>query len=125
MLTPEEALMPAIRYATAQIVSGELDFDAIAQLMYWLMLRNVSGDGVSYVDPFRPEVASLPGCIVASPSYPRDGVSVTNQNYVYNWTRDSAMAAAEIALSGAAMGDTTADGRPATRSREFRGDLPG
>ena len=98
--------MPAIRYATAQLVSDELDIDAIAQLMYWLMLRNVSGNGVAYVDPFKPDVTSLPGCIVASPSYPRDGVSLTSQNYVYNWTRDSAMAAKEIALSGAAAGDS-------------------
>ena len=80
--------MPAIRYATAQLAVGELAIDAVAQLMYWLMLRNVSDDGVAYVDPFSPEVTALPGCIVASPSYPRDGVSVTNQNYVYNWTRD-------------------------------------
>ena len=103
--------MPAIRYATAQLVSDELDIDAIAQLMYWLMLRNVSDDGVVYVDPFKPDVTSLPGCIVASPSYPRDGVSLTSQNYVYNWTRDSAMAAKEIALSGAAAGDSIAGDR--------------
>jgi glucoamylase len=103
--------MPAIRYATAQIVSDELDINAVAQLMYWLMLRNVSDDGVAYVDPFRPEVTSLPGCIVASPSYPRDGVSLTNQNYVYNWTRDSAMCCREIALSGVAAGDLIAGDR--------------
>jgi glucoamylase len=100
--------MPAIRYATAQLVSDELDFDAVAQLMYWLMLRNVSSDGVVYIDPFNPRVTSLPGCIVASPSYPRDGVSAVDQNYVYNWTRDSAMAATEIALSSVASGDSIA-----------------
>jgi glucoamylase len=103
--------MPAIRYATVQLISDELDVDAVAQLMYWLMLRNVSSDGVAYIDPFNPHVTSLPGCIVASPSYPRDGVSVVYQNYVYNWTRDSAMAATEIALSGVASGDSIAGSR--------------
>jgi glucoamylase len=103
--------VPAIQYATAQLSVSDLDINAAAQLMYWLMLRNVSGNGVGYVDPLRPEVTSLPGCIVASPSYPRDGVSLTNQNYVYNWTRDSAMAAMEIASSSEAAGDQDAGDR--------------
>lgn len=40
-----------------------------------------------------------------------DGVSLTNQNYVYNWTRDSAMAAMEVALSSKAAGDQAAGDR--------------
>jgi glucoamylase len=98
--------MDLIRYASVSISVDQVDFDAVAQLMYWLMLRNMSGDGISYVDPDDASVLSLPGCIVASPSYPRDGVSSTTQNYVYNWTRDSAIAATEIALTGPSAGDT-------------------
>jgi glucoamylase len=74
------------------------------------MLRNVSSGDIVYTDPVS-SVTSRPGCIVASPSYANDGKTLTTQDYVKNWTRDSAIAAAEIALSGSIAGDQSASER--------------
>ena len=41
-------------------------------------------------------VLSQPGCILASPSFPNSTTHL-NQDYVYNWTRDSAIVAVELA----------------------------
>ena len=45
---------------------------------------------------------STRGCIIASPSYAISGSSndtIVTQDYVYNWTRDSAVAAMELAAA--------------------------
>ncbi len=65
--------------------------------MYSLMIRNVATDGFVFRDP-ATGVDSLPGCILASPSYPAV-LSAVDQNYIYNWTRDAAIAALEIAAA--------------------------
>lgn len=118
-----------VRYGVADLVVGnEPDFDAIAALMYWEMLRNVAGHGIAYSAPGDDSVSALPGCIVASPSYPVDHVEAVDQNYVYNWTRDSAMAAAEIALSGPGLGDFRAPQRLAdyvTFAKRCQDNSPG
>ena len=100
--------MPNVSYSKVQSAVTQSDLPSIAQLMYWLMLRNVASEGIVYTDPKPPNGVSLPGCIVASPSYSTDEVSKTTQDYVYNWTRDSALAATEIVLSGPAAGDGAA-----------------
>lgn len=41
-------------------------------------------------------VLSQPGCTLASPSWEKTATDV-NQDYVYNWTRDSAIVAVELA----------------------------
>jgi glucoamylase len=64
--------------------------------MYALMLRNIATDGFSFEDPLSPGSFSLPGCILASPSYPVD-LATVNQDYVFNWTRDAAITAVELA----------------------------
>ncbi len=103
--------MPKLNYSKMQSAVSQSDLPDIAQLMYWLMLRNVASEGIVYTDPNPPNGVSLPGCIVASPSYSTDEVSKTTQDYVYNWTRDSALAATEIVLSGPAAGDGAATQR--------------
>lgn len=101
-----------IHYGVAEFaIADQPDWGAIAALMYWQMMRNVVGHGIGYVDPYDPEVSGLAGCIIASPSYPTDDVSNVDQNYVYNWTRDSAMAATQIAVFGEAAGDARASQR--------------
>jgi len=48
---------------------------------------------------------SSPGCVIASPSYktyPGDLVPV-EEDYVYNWTRDSAITVSEIEYSAPAL----------------------
>ena len=103
--------MPDLHYSKMQSAVTQSDLPNIAQLMYWLMLRNVASEGIVYTDPEPPNGVSLPGCIVASPSYSTDEVSKTTQDYVYNWLRDSAVAATEIALSGPTAGDGAAPQR--------------
>lgn len=82
------------------------DLPAVAQLMYWLMLRNVTGEGITYVDWKEPHPTSLRGCIIASPSYPLDDVPETTQDYVFNWVRDAAIVAMELAHSGQDVADS-------------------
>ena len=98
--------MSKLIYRSVQGAASRSDLPDVAQLMYWLMLRNVASEGIVYTDPKPPHRTSLPGCIVASPSYPADGMSNTTQDYVYNWTRDAALVATEIALSGPVAGDS-------------------
>lgn len=75
-----------------------------AQHMFTLMMRNVASDGFGFAhryDNESSERASLPGCVIASPSY---GVNTpdVNQDYVYNWTRDAALTVLEIAAANIA-----------------------
>lgn len=74
---------------------------AIAQHLLWLMMRNMASDGFVFPDPFAPGTFSAAGCIIASPSYPAD-LTTIDQDYVYNWTRDAAVAAIEIAAANMA-----------------------
>jgi glucoamylase len=67
----------------------------IAEHMFSLMLRNIASDGYVFEDPLTPGQFSKPGCILASPSYPADLVTV-DQDYVFNWTRDAAITAIEL-----------------------------
>lgn len=86
-------------YGIVRSAVQQLDVAAPAARMFALMLRNVASDGFLFTDPADPSRFARPGCIIASPSYDRDLASVT-QNYVYNWTRDAAIAALEIAAAG-------------------------
>jgi glucoamylase len=75
-----------------------------AQHMFTLMMRNVASDGFGFVhryDDESSERTSRPGCIIASPSYGANTPDV-NQDYVYNWTRDAALTALEIAAANIA-----------------------
>jgi glucoamylase len=92
-----------------QLAMPQLDLPTVAKLMFPLMLRNVASDGFVFIDPMdipgpnnmnplNPPAFSLPGCIIAAPSFPADTPGI-NQDYVYNWTRDSAIAAIEIAAA--------------------------
>ena len=71
--------------------------------MFCLMLRNMSSDGFVFADPLAgqalaPGAFSAPGCIIAAPSFPAD-LGTVDQDYVFNWTRDAAIAAVEIAAA--------------------------
>ena len=67
--------------------------------MFSLMLRNMSSDGFAFADPLAAGAFSAPGCIIASPSFPAD-LGTVDQDYVFNFTRDAAIAAVEIAAAG-------------------------
>jgi glucoamylase len=90
-------------YGSVRPAVAAVDLSAVAARTYTLMLRNVASDGYPFSDPTDPERFSRPGCIIASPSYAQNLATVT-QNYVYNWTRDAAIAALEIAAVGTPAG---------------------
>jgi glucoamylase len=89
---------PLIQYSEVQASAQQSDLSAVAQHMFSLMLRNVASDGFVFVDPYNPGKFSTPGCIIASPSYPAD-LTIVDQDYVYNWTRDAAITAIELAFA--------------------------
>jgi glucoamylase len=96
-VTPQVASTPKI---APRIVYTETGLTKIAQHMFSLMLRNLASDGFSFVDPnpLDQPPLSLPGCIIAAPSAPVNTAGI-NQDYVYNWTRDAAIAAMEFAAA--------------------------
>jgi glucoamylase len=94
---------PASPHATlsakrVQIAAEQADFQVLAQHMFALMLRNVASDGFPFTDPVNPGQFSRPGCVIAAPSYPAEQPGV-DQDYVFNWTRDAAVTAMEIAAA--------------------------
>lgn len=82
-------------YSKVITVSDGSSLDRLKPFMLMLMLRNVASSGFSFEDPYRPGVFSLPGCVIASPSYPAN-LATVDQDYVYNWTRDAAVTATEL-----------------------------
>jgi glucoamylase len=86
-----------------RITWSDTGLPKIAQHMFSLMLRNLASDGFLFVDPNHPDPNdpqsfSLPGCIIAAPSSPVNTPGI-DQDYVYNWTRDAAISAIEIAAA--------------------------
>ena len=92
--------MPKLEYSNAVPVINSREVTEFSDLLFFLMLRNISTKG--WVFRGSAGVESIPGCIIASPSHPPESptsVDYTDQDYVYNWTRDSAIAAIELANS--------------------------
>ncbi len=83
---------------SAQTAVRQADFEAITRHMFSLMFRNVSSDGFVVADPADPARFSRPGCVIAAPSYPASLPGV-DQDYVFNWTRDAAITAMELAAA--------------------------
>lgn len=61
-------------------------------------MRNITSEGYVIEDPVSPGVFSRPGCVLAAPSYPGNTPGV-DQDYVFNWVRDGAITAIEVASS--------------------------
>jgi glucoamylase len=101
--------MTMLKYALLQPAVQRSDLHVTAQYMFALMMRNMASDGFVFSDPFAVGQFSAPGCIVASPSFAGD-LSTVNQDYVYNWTRDAAVAAMEIALAHQPVGGASGSG---------------
>jgi glucoamylase len=69
------------------------DPSAVAPYMFSLMQRNLATNGFVMADHNAPGNFSLPGCVLASPSwatYPGNVASIS-QDYVFHWTRDAAI----------------------------------
>lgn len=107
--------MPGIKYATIKTAATTTDLTVVAGFMVSLMLRNVASDGFVFVDPGdlqrdggQPRL-SRPGCIIASPSFP-ESLATVDQNYVWNWVRDAAITAIEIAAAQLPVDSDTGSG---------------
>ena len=87
--------MGELQYSEVQ-VAAQSNLTAIAPYMFWLMFRNVASDGFVFEDPENAHALSRPGCVLASPSWENSATHVI-QDYVYNWTRDAAIVAIELA----------------------------
>jgi glucoamylase len=90
--------MGTLQYSLVRPALAESDLTTIASYMFWLMFRNVASDGFVFDDPVNAGVLSQPGCVLASPSWENTATHVS-QDYVYNWTRDAAIAAIELAAA--------------------------
>jgi glucoamylase len=88
--------MGAVQYSLVQPALAQSNLATVAQYMFWLMYRNVASDGFVFEDPVNAGVLSLPGAVLASPSW-QNSATDTSQDYVYNWTRDAAIVAIELA----------------------------
>jgi glucoamylase len=88
--------MAARRFSGVQASISQSSLAVVAEYVFWLMLRNVASDGFVFADPVNEGVLSSPGCVLASPSWANSESGVT-QDYVYNWTRDAAIVAIELA----------------------------
>ena len=71
-LTARVASTPKV---SPQIIWSEAGFPKIAQHMFSLMLCNLASDGFLFLDPNHPDPTdpqsySLPGCVIAAPSFP-------------------------------------------------------
>ncbi len=84
---------------TPKAAYQQTDLAGLAPYMFLMMLRNVTSDGYVIEDPVSPGQFSAPGCVIAAPSYPANTPGV-DQDYVYNWVRDAAITAIEIAEAG-------------------------
>src|SRR6476620_7751457 len=78
---------------------AQSDLESLRFYMMLLMLRNITTAGFVFDDPVQRGTFSLPGCVVAAPSFPANTPGV-DQDYVYNWVRDAAITMVEIAESG-------------------------
>ena len=88
--------MSTLRYSLVRPAVAQPDLTTVAQFMFWQMFRNVASDGFVFEDPVNAGVLSRPGCVLASPSWENSADQVS-QDYVYNWTRDAAIVAMELA----------------------------
>src|SRR5690242_8368683 len=88
------------------LAPGAVDLPSLVPLMYALMFRNVASDGFTFSDPQAPGDAtkdSKPGCIIAAPSFPANTPGI-DEDYVFNWVRDSAITAMELARADVPVG---------------------
>src|SRR5947209_6834803 len=85
---------------------GAVDPPSLVPTMYAFMLRNIASDGFVFSDPQSPgDISrdSKPGCIIAAPSFPADTPGI-DEDYVFNWVRDGAITAMEVAKAGMPTG---------------------
>ncbi len=86
------------------------DPSAVAPYMFSLMQRNIATNGFRMADHSVAGSFSLPGCVLASPSWPTypGDVAGISEDYVFNWTRDAAITVSAFLGQAPALAPTEA-----------------
>lgn len=92
------ALGTSVPARTPTPAFAQTDLISLSRYFLLLLMRNITSDGYVIEDPVSPGVFSRPGCVLAAPSYPGNTPGV-DQDYVFNWVRDGAITAIEIAYA--------------------------
>ncbi len=79
-----------------QAAFAQTDLDLLGSYLLLMMLRNITTDGYVIEDPASPGQFSKAGCVIAAPSFPEATPGI-DQDYVFNWVRDAAITALELA----------------------------
>ncbi len=85
---------------------GATDLPLLVPIMFTFMFRNIASDGFIFSDPESPgDISrdSKPGCIIAAPSFPAATPGI-DEDYVFNWVRDGAITAMEVAKAALPTG---------------------
>jgi glucoamylase len=100
--------MGTLQYSAVRPAVVQPDLATVEPYMFWLMFRNIASDSFVFDDPVNAGVLSRPGCVLASPSWENTATDV-DQDYVYHWTRDAAIAAIELAAGPLPTGQPLTD----------------
>lgn len=98
----------ASRYLDVAPAADKVTFPAVAWHMFALMRRNLATDDFVFVDPGAAGTVSAAGATLASPTYPDPPVPAGQggpQDYLFNWVRDAAITALELAAPSAPLAD--------------------
>lgn len=94
-----DAVSQRLAHVQTSLAPGAVDLPSLVPLMYTFLFRNIASDGFTFSDPQSPgdlSKDSKPGCIIAAPSFPADTPGI-DEDYVFNWVRDGALTAMEVA----------------------------
>jgi glucoamylase len=100
--------MGTLQYSLVRPAVVQANLATITPYMFWLMFRNIASDSFVFDDPVNAGVLSRSGCVLASPSWENTTTDI-NQDYVYHWTRDAAIAAIELAAGPLPTGQPLTD----------------
>jgi glucoamylase len=97
-----------LNYVYTHLDVSNMSFETVARYMQVLMLRNFATSTWAFAKDTRNakpgKVESIQGCIIASPSSPKDEINDTDQDYVHHWVRDAALCVVE-AIDNPIFGD--------------------
>jgi glucoamylase len=102
---PAEALQPRENVQTS-LAPGAVNPQTLVPIMLTFMLRNIASNGFTFRDPQSPgdySRDSKPGCVIAAPSFPAQTPGI-DEDYVFNWVRDGAITAMEVAKANMPTG---------------------
>src|ERR1700722_991 len=64
-----EFTVSGLSYSSVRPRVAQADLATVSRFMFWLLFRNVASDGLVFDDPVNAGIVSVPGCVLASPSW--------------------------------------------------------